>query len=187
MQCSGRVLTGLIFAALGSVDCRDRTLANANAAAANGIVLARPGCGDDSLRPATAAPAEGLWTFEGVAIGRVTAMVGPTRVQAGETRVTRRVETIETQPDGRTIRQAADTAAVHLELLPTAEDSLGGDSGSGPTVSPTAVYAVSTRIVLASYEACAGRGPAPRLRYLRRDGDGRPIVDVMLRRTSGGN
>lgn len=187
MRYSGRLVTGLIIGALGSADCRERTLATADTASAAAMVLEPPGCADDSLRPATAAPAEGLWTFESGSTGRVAAMVGPTRVQAGKTRVTRRVETIETQRDGRTIRQAMDTAAVHLELLPALADSLGAVAGSRGGASPAAVYAVGSHTVLASYEACAGRGNAPRLRYLRRDGGGHPVVDVMLRRTSGGN
>ena len=120
--------------------------------------------------------------------GRIAAMVGPSRVQAGETRVVRRVETIETRPDGKTVRNAMDTAIVRLELLPPPPDSLGrGSSASRPGSNPAAVYAVSPRIVLASYEPCAATGVNPRLRYIRRDADGHPVIDVMLRRISGGN
>ena len=187
VRYSCRFVTRLIIVALGSADCRERTLATADTASAAGMVLEPPACGDDSLRPATAAPAEGLWTFERSSTERVVAMVGPTRIRAGETRVTRRVETIETQRDGRTIRQAMDTAAVHLELLPALSDSLGAGSGSRGGASPAAVYAVGSHVILASYETCAARGTAPRLRYLRRDGGGRAMVDVMLRRTSGGS
>ena len=187
MRYSARLVTGLIVCVLGSVDCRERTVATVDTASVAGMVLEPPACGADSLRPVTAAPAEGLWTFQSGSTGRVAAMVGPARVQARETRVTRRVETIETQPDGRTIRQAMDTAAVHLEPLPALPDSLGPGSRWRGEASTAAVYAVSSHIVLASYEACAARGTAPRLRYLRRDGGGHAVVDVMLRRTSGGN
>jgi hypothetical protein len=148
--------------------------------------LETPTCGD-SLRPATAAPAEGLWVYEQASVGRVAAMVSPSRVQPGEARVTRRVETIEVRPDGKTTRAAIDTAVVHLELLPAPTDSLGRVlAGVRPSPTPAAVYAVSPRIVLASYEPCAVGGTTPRLRYLRRDGNGHPVIDVMLRRTSGG-
>ena len=115
-------------------------------------------------------------------------MIGPSRVQPGGVRLTRRVETIETDPDGRTIRRATDTAAVRLELLPTPLDSLGVDVARPEAESePAAVYAVTPRIVVASYEPCAASGASPRLRYLRRGVDGRPVIDVMLRRVSGGN
>jgi hypothetical protein len=151
------------------------------------VALEAPTCGD-SLRPATAAPAEGLWVFEQPSTGKIAAMIGPPRVEPGEARVTRRVETIETRPDGRTVRFALDTAVVHLELLPAPLDSLGRvvpDSWSASA--PAAVYAVGSRAVLASYEPCAGSGATPRLRYLRRDAEGRRVIDVMLRRRSGGS
>ena len=187
MWCSGRPVMRALAGVLGSVGCRERAAASAN------VVLAKtaeaPTCGD-SLRPATAAPAEGFWVFEDTAVGRITAMVGPSRVNAGETRVMRRVETIEARPDGRTFHNATDTAAVRLELLPTPPDSFDHRvivASSKATRNPAAVYAVGPRIVLASYEPCAVSGAAPRLRYLRRDADGHPVVDVMLRRTSGGN
>ena len=135
-----------------------------------------------------AAPAQGLWVFESTSTGRVAAMIGPSQVRSGETRLIRRVETIETRLDGKTIRFALDTAVVHLELLPAPPDSLGRRiAGSRAAAAPAAVYAVSPRTILASYEPCAASGATPRLRYLRRDGDGHTVIDVMLRRTSGGN
>ena len=185
MRCLGSPGMRLIAGVLGSVGCRDRTPAAASAAPAAAIALEAPGCGDDSLRPATAAPAEGLWVFESASTGRVAAMVGPSQVRPGETRVVRRVETMETRLDGKTIRFALDTAVVHLELLPAPPDSLGRVS-AGARVAAAAVYAVSPRIILASYEPCAASGANPRLRYLRRDADGHTVIDVMLRRTSGG-
>ena len=187
MWCSRRPVMRVLAGVLCSVGCRERAAASTN------LVLATtpeaPTCGD-SLRPATAAPAEGFWVFEDTVAGRITAMVGPSRVNAGETRVMRRVETIEARPDGKTIRTATDTAAVRLELLPAPPVSLDGQVivvGSKAMPNPAAVYAVGARIVLASYEPCAVSGATPRLRYLRRDSDGHPVIDVMLRRTSGGN
>jgi hypothetical protein len=169
---------------LGGVGCRERGPAVANGGLAAAVEA--PACGD-SLRPATAAPAEGLWVFEQETTGRVAAMIGPPRVEPGEARVTRRVETIETRSDGKTVRLALDTAVVHLELLPAPLDSLGRvvpDAWSASA--PAAVYAVGPRVVLASYEPCAASGATPRLRYLRRDAEGRRVIDVMLRLTSGG-
>jgi hypothetical protein len=155
---------------------------------ANGALaaaLAAPTC-EASLRPVTAAPAEGLWAYEQESTGRIVAMIGPSRVAPGETRVTRRVETLERGPGAQTLRFATDTAVVHLEILPAAPDSLGRVvAGSRPA--PAAVYAVSPRVVVASYEPCASSGASPRLRYLRRDAHGTPVIDVMLRQTSGGN
>jgi len=178
----------LIAGVLGTVGCRDRTPAAANAAPAAAIAPVAPDCGDDSLRPATAAPAQGLWVFESASTGRVAAMIGPSQVRSGETRLIRRVETIETRLDGKTIRFALDTAVVRLELLPAPPDSLGRMIvGSRAAAAPAAVYAVSPRTILASYEPCAATGANPRLRYLRRDADGHTVIDVMLRRTSGGN
>jgi hypothetical protein len=178
-----RVLAGV----LGSVGCREHSAASANVLVST--TAEAPTCGD-SLRPATAAPAEGFWVFEDTVAGRITAMVGPSRVNAGETRVVRRVETIEARPDGKTIHNATDTAAVRLELLPAPPVALDGrviEASSKAARNPAAVYAVGPRIVLASYEPCAVSGAIPRLRYLRRDADGHPVIDVMLRRTSGGN
>ena len=179
----------MIAGMLASVGCRERTPAAANVApgAPVGFIAPEvPGCGDDSLRPATAAPAEGLWVFESASRGRVAAMVGPSQVRSGETRVVRRVETMETRLDGKTIRLALDTAVVHLELLPAPPDSLGR-AIAGARGAAAAVYAVSPRVLLASYEPCAASRASPRLRYLRRDSGGRAVTDVMLRRTSGGN
>ena len=173
----------LIAAGLGSVGCRERAPAVANGALAT--ALAAPTC-EAWLRPVTAAPAEGLWSFDQESTERVVAMIGPSRVQPGEARVTRRVETIERRADGETIRFATDTAVVRLELVPPAPDSLGRVvAGSRP--GPAAVYAVSPRVILAAYEPCASSGASPRVRYLRRDARGRTVIDVMLRQTSGGN
>ena len=90
----------------------------------------------------------------------------------------------------RAVLEADPPAAVRLELLPAPPDSFDHRvivASSKTTRNPAAVYAVGPRIVLASYEPCALSVAAPRLRYLRRDADGHPVIDVMLRRTSGGN
>jgi hypothetical protein len=172
---------------LGSVGCRERAPAPAAGYGALAAALAAPTC-EVPLRPVTAAPAEGLWAYGEESTGQIVAMIGPSRVAAGETRVTRRVETIESLPDGQSIRFATDTAVVHLELLPAPLDSLGRViAGAYSASGPAAVYAVSQRVVLASYEPCPSSGVSPRLRYLRRDTHGNPVIDVMLRQTSGGN
>lgn len=185
MRSSGRRIIQLIAGILGGVSCKEHTDAIASVAVAR--VREAPSCGD-SLRPATAAPAEGLWVYEKASSGRIAAMIGPSRSKPGEARVTRRVETIETGADWKTIRFAVDTAVVRLELLPAVPDSLGRVLIDPRSPSdPAAVYAVSPRIVVASYEPCAATGAGPRLRYLRRDAAGYPVVDVMLRRVSGGD
>ena len=128
------------------------------------------GCRDDSVRPATGAPAEGLWGYEDPAtLHRVAAMIGPARSSAGAARVTRRVETLESAPHADTIRHLSDTASVRLELIP-------------PLARPAAVYPVGPRVMLASYEPCDAAWREPLIRYLRQDSEGRVATDVMLRR-----
>ena len=106
------------------------------AGARAGSVAAAPAadtsdCAGDALRPSTAAPAEGLWVYAAASNGRVAAMIGPARVAAGDARLTRQIETIETLPDGRSIRHAVDTTVVHLEILPDRGDSLGRSAPPG--------------------------------------------------------
>jgi len=86
---------------------------------------------------------------------------------------------------------------VRLELLPPLRGGSRPDSGTGPSDEqheqhpadqhPAAVYAVTPLILLASYEPCAIGAAVPRLRYIRRDANGRVVTDVMLARTSGGS
>ncbi len=187
MRRSANLVVAVVVSGLVSNGCRDRRGSAAAPLLAGGVVLQGPAC-TDSLRPTTAAPAEGLWTLEGAAHTRVAAMVGPTRVWDGETRITRRVETIELRADSSTLRLVMDTASVRLELLPAVTSALGPGVAlqSKPEVAPAAVYVVSPRVVLASYEPCFENGSGPRLRYLRRDAEGRTVVDAMLRRTSAG-
>ena len=127
------------------------------------------GCENDSVRPATGAPAEGLWGYEDPAtLHRVAAMIGPARSSAGA-RVIRRVETLESLAHADTIRNMSDTASVRLELIP-------------PLARPAAVYPVGRPVLLASYEPCDVALREPLIRYLRQDDLGRVATDVMLRR-----
>jgi hypothetical protein len=163
--------TRLLFAVslIGACDLRaDREPQGASADAK--LTSPGEGCEFDSVRPATAAPAEGLWAYEDLATShRVAAMVGPATSSAGAARVTRRVETLESRPDADTIRHASDTASVRLELIP-------------PLPRPAAVYAVGPLVLLASYEPCLPGLREPLIRYLRQDHQGRVATDVMLQR-----
>ncbi len=151
-----------------------------------------PSCASDSLRPATAAPAEGLWIYQGSALdGRVAAMIGPARIADGGVRLTRAVETVETRPGAAPIRQRLDSAAMRLELLPSYRYLLAPQDGATVFADegsqPAAVYPLGPMVLLASYEPCGVHTGAPRIRYLRRDHDGGLVVDVMLHRESGGS
>ena len=143
-------------------------------------------CSGDSLRPAAAAPAEGLWLYERAnSKTRVAARIGPARPDDRKLVVMRPVEILEiTAAD--TIRQRIDTAMVSLELLPALGQSPFGDGAPDTTLSshPAATYAPSPRIRLAAYEPCITSNSGPRTRYLRRDAAGRVVTDVMLRRES---
>ena len=146
------------------------------------------GCGGDSLRPAAAAPAEGLWLYERpLSLQRVAAMIGPPRPDDAKLVITRPVEIMEVTSTADTIRQRLDTARVSLEILPAlGRSTLGGDGVGDSTASshPAATYAPSPRIRLAAYEPCVTSSRGPRTRYLRRDGAGRIVTDVMLTRAS---
>ena len=144
-------------------------------------------CSADSLRPVTAAPAAGLWVGEGGRpLVRVAAMVGPASTDAERGRITRRVETLELGPVGAdSIRLAAETASVMLELLPPFRSRhRRGADGNAESSEAAAVYALSPRVLLASYEPCVASAGEPRIRYLRRDARGAVITDLMLRRES---
>jgi hypothetical protein len=122
------------------------------------------------VRPATGAPAEGLWAYRDPSTShRVAAMVGPARTSAGAAQVIRRVETLESGPEADTIRHRSDTASVRLELIP-------------PLARPAAVYAVGPLVLLASYEPCLPGLREPLIRYLRQDHQGRVATDVLLQR-----
>jgi hypothetical protein len=131
--------------------------------------VADAGCGVDSVRPSTGAPAEGLWAYADPATShRVAARIGPSGSAAGATRVTRTVETLETRPGADTIRHASDTASVKLEFIP-------------PFDRAAAVYSIGPLVQLAAYEPCRGH-QEPLIRYLRKDAAGRLTTDVLLHR-----
>ena len=134
------------------------------------LALGDAGCGYDSVRPATGAPAEGLWVYENrLTFDRVAAMVGPAQTSPGSAHLTRRVETLESRSGADTIRHASDSASVRLELIP-------------PFARPAAVYSVSRFVLLASYEPCSPGLREPLIRYLRKDTEGQVATDVLLRR-----
>lgn len=134
------------------------------------LALGDTGCGYDSVRPATGAPAEGLWVYESrVTLHRVAAMVGPAQTSPGIAHLTRRVETLESGSGADTIRHVSDTASVRLELIP-------------PFARPAAVYPVSPLVLLASYEPCRPGLREPLIRYLRKDAQGQVATDVLLQR-----
>lgn len=144
-------------------------------------------CDGDSLRPSTAAPAEGLWVSDATAPFSVAVMVSPASSVAGDARLVRRVETVEVLASTDTLRQVASSASVRLELLPLLPgEALGGDSATATGDIPAAAYVLDGAIVVAAYEPCATSVRGPRLRYLRRDARGRRVTDVMLQRASGG-
>jgi hypothetical protein len=145
-------------------------------------------CAGDSLRPAAAAPAQGLWLYERPSTTeRVAAMIGPPRADDRALVLTRPVESVEVSATGDTIRHRLPAATVSLELLPPlGPDTFGGRAlgDSAASAHPAATYAVSPRVRLAAYEPCATSVRGSRIRYLRRDADGRIVTDVMLRRAS---
>jgi hypothetical protein len=127
------------------------------------------GCELDSVRPTTGAPAEGLWLYEnGTAEHRVAAIIGPPQSVAGQSQVTRRVETLEVRAGADTIRLSSDTVSLRLEFIP-------------PFSRPAAVYSIGPLVRLAAYEPCGGR-QQPLIRYLRQDEAGRVATDVLLQR-----
>jgi len=144
-------------------------------------------CAGDSIRPATAAPAPGLWLYEAPTGERVAAMIGPQRADDRSLAVMRPVETIEVSAAGDTIRHVAGAASVTLELLPQIGAGVSSDTtGAGSRLSqhPAATYAVSPRVRIAAYESCAPSPRDPRIRYLRRGAAGKIVTDVLLHRTS---
>ena len=107
-------------------------------------------------------------------------MLGPTELRGASAVVTRSVEAVEAGATPER-RSRVDTAVVHVDLLPP----YGSNStGRRAAEQAAAVYAITPRILIAAYEACA-EGGAPAIRYLRRDSAGRIAVDAMLRRDPG--
>jgi hypothetical protein len=154
------------------------------AAESSSVAAAVAACAADSLHPATAAPAAGLWVGErAVPSIRVAAMVGAASPDSDRPRLTRRVETLELRAGASPIRLATDTATLALDLLPQLREA-DGPLAPAPTGEPAAVYAISPLVLLASYEPCAASADEPRIRYLRRDARGVVATDLMLRRES---
>lgn len=173
------------LAALGS--CRERATLGGSIPAVASAGELTDACAGDSLRPATAAPAQGLWLFEQSSGERVAAMIGPPLPADRALVVARQVESVEVSGSGDTIRYRVDAATVSLELLPPLGPvTLGGSApaASAAGARPAATYAVSPRVRLAAYEPCATSRRGPRVRYLRRDAAGRIVTDVLLYRAS---
>jgi hypothetical protein len=160
-----RIDTVPLFALCAIVAC-DR--AGAGTSAESRPSITDTTCGDTEARPASGAPAEGVWRYED-GEHLVAAIVGPAQSVAGQAHVTRRVETVEASRAADTLRFASDTAAVRLEFLP-------------PAGQPAAAYPVGPHVVLASYEPCGTVPLEPLIRYLRHDPEGGVATDVMLRR-----
>ena len=179
----------LIGAALVLASCWRDDAATSRKDGSNGALSQAPKCEADSLRPSTAAPAEGLWlTEESSQAERVAVMVGPARAIEGDLRVLRRLEAIEVGIRGDTLRNETNGATVHLELLPVRSvETLGAAAGDTEhPQQPVATYAVGSAVIVAAYEACTTGVTSPRLRYLRHDSRGRVVTDVMLQRVSTG-
>ena len=154
-------------------------------AAKRPLDTARPSCQVGSLRPSALPPTEGVWSYQSAdGSGRVAVMLGPTELRGASPVVTRSVEAIETGATGER-RSRVDTAVVHVDLLPPYGSNRSGiaiDRRAGGQAA--AIYAITSRILIAAYEACA-EGGTPAIRYLRRDSAGRVAVDAMLRRDPG--
>jgi hypothetical protein len=179
----------LLTAVLALVGCWRGDPPAGREGVSNGALSQVPVCETDSLRPSTAAPAEGLWLAEeSTQARRVAVMVGSASAIEGDLRVVRRLEAIEVGVSGDTLRSESSGAAVHLELLPArSAETLGVAVGdSARPRHPVATYAVGPAVIVGAYEGCAMGITTPRLRYLRRDAKGRVITDVILRRVSTG-
>jgi hypothetical protein len=173
------------FAALAA--CRERETMDRSVPAVESAGELAAACAGDSLRPATAAPAPGLWLYERASGQRVAAMIGPPLPIARGLVVARPVESMEVSASGDTVRHRVAAANVSLELLPPLGPiSLGSSAPGDPAAGarPAATYALSPRVWLAAYEPCATSRRGPRIRYLRRDGAGRIVTDVLLHRAS---
>ena len=174
------ILAALLLLAAGCRQGESPAPALADTAA---LVMATVACAADSLHPATAAPAAGLWAGGDASGLRVAAMVGGSSTDDGRARITRRIEILEHRAGAGSIRLVTDTASVTLELLPP-HRAEGARTSDAAVARPAAVYAVSPLVLLAAYEPCAASSDEPRIRYLRRDVRGGVIADLMLRRES---
>jgi hypothetical protein len=168
--------------------CRERQATSGSMPAVASAGLLAAACAGDSLRPATAAPAHGLWLSDHPRSRvRVAAMVGPPRPDDRALVVTRPAETVELSAAGDTIRYSVPAATVSLELLPPMRrDTLGGTglADSAARSHPVATYAVAPHVRLGAYEPCTTSSSGPRIRYVRRDAAGKIVTDVLLHRAS---
>ena len=171
-----------LTALVACVGCRGREAASNSTAALVSAGAVGDACGD-SLRPASGAPAPGLWLSDTPNDARVVARIGPPMPDDRTLVVRRPIRTLEIGAAGDTVRYHIDTARVALELLPPLA-TLGGRPDSTARFHLAAIYAISPRARLAAYEPCAMTGLGPRIRYLRRDAAGQIITDVMLHRAS---
>src|SRR5689334_7577610 len=107
-------------AVLGVAGCSQRETTDARTQMVVTAAGESAACVGDSLRPATASPARGLWASDSSAAGggRVVALIGPPGSSDLTLTVTRLVESLEIQPDGDTIRNRRAAVSVSLELLP---------------------------------------------------------------------
>lgn len=184
-----RTVLALFVATLALASCLREDASASRKGVSNGALTETPTCAADSLRPSTAAPAEGLWLAEASSQAPyVAVMVGPARAIAGDLRVVRRLEAIEVGVRGDTLRSQTNDATVHLGLVPAGSgETLGVAAGdTGRAQHPVAIYAVGPAVIVAAYEACAAGVNSPRLRYVRRDSRGRIVTDVTLKRVSTG-
>ena len=183
MVLAAAALVGIV----GALDaCREREVVAQSMPSVVSAGELAGACAGDSLRPAAAAPAQGLWLSERVPGEQVAAMVGPPRPDNRTLVITRSIESIEVSASGDTLRHRAGAATVSLELLPPLGSfaSVGVVTDSTVRPHPAATYAVSPRVRLAAYEPCVTSKSGPRIRYLRRDAAGRVVIDVMLHRAS---
>ena len=180
-------LTVLLAVGLAVGACRERGALDRSMPPVVSAGEMAAACVGDSLRPATAAPAPGLWLYEQPSGERVAAMIGPPLPADRALVVTRQVETIEVSASGDTIRHRVAAATVSLELLPPPGGTALGSSAPGDSAAsaqPAATYTLSPRVRLAAYEPCVTSNRGPRIRYLRRDAGGRIVTDVLLQRAS---
>jgi hypothetical protein len=188
LESAGTSMAAVVAVAVGLAACSQRETVDARTQMVVTAAGESAACVGDSLRPATASPAQGLWGSDSLAAGsgRVVVLIGPPGSSDLTLTVTRLVESLEISPAGDTIRNRRAAVSVSLELLPApGADTLGeAKPGSRAGAHPAATYVLSSRVQLAAYEACATSTVGPRVRYVRRDASGRIVTDVMLHRTS---
>jgi hypothetical protein len=177
-----RIMAAMALLAMG---CRQRSAPDETTSVV-GAATAAMACAADSLYPATAPPAAGLWVGNRNAPPtRVAAMIGPASADGDRARITRRVETLELRGASDSLRLETDTASARLALLPPfVARAESADTTPAGASTPASVYAIGSQVLLAAYEPCAASPAESRIRYLRRDDRGGVAIDLMLRRES---